>query len=169
MTTPTTDDPELVPIDAVARRLGIRASAIRYYEQRGLLEPVSRHSGRRWYGPPEIRRLAIIQYWQQSGLLSLQEINDILAGPSANRRWAQVLQDRIEALRAKTEQTQAAREFLEHILTHHQDSPPDGCAHYEALIWQHHQSDERPVINDRNRRPNPAARTRRTAAPPRRD
>ena len=47
----------LVPIDEVARRLGLRASAIRYYEERGLVQPSSRHAGRRWYGPAEIRRL----------------------------------------------------------------------------------------------------------------
>jgi hypothetical protein len=33
----------LVPLDTVARRLGLRASAIRYYDERGLLQPVSRH------------------------------------------------------------------------------------------------------------------------------
>src|ERR1700722_7427851 len=125
------DEIELVPIDEVARRLGLRASAIRYYEQRGLVEPVSRHSGRRWYGPAEIRRLAIVQYWQQSGLMSLDEIADILAGPSANRRWAQVVEDHIEALQARIERMQTARQFLEHILTFHPDSAPDGCAHYE--------------------------------------
>jgi DNA-binding transcriptional MerR regulator len=51
MTTHTADGTELVPIDEVARWLGIRASAIRYYEERGLVHPLSRQSGRRWYGP----------------------------------------------------------------------------------------------------------------------
>ena len=48
------EQPELLPIDEVARRLGLRASAIRYYEERGLVQPVSRHAGRRWYGPDEV-------------------------------------------------------------------------------------------------------------------
>jgi DNA-binding transcriptional MerR regulator len=38
---------ELVPIDEVARCFKIAASALRYYERRGLLEPASRHAGRR--------------------------------------------------------------------------------------------------------------------------
>jgi MerR family transcriptional regulator, copper efflux regulator len=130
-----TDTSELVPIDEVARRFGLRASTIRYYEERGLLEPVSRHSGRRWYGPSEIRRLAIIRYWQESGLMSLEEIKDILAGPDATRRWKQVVGDRIESLRVQVERMEAAREFLEHIIDKHDDAP-DGCAHYEALIWE---------------------------------
>lgn len=46
-------DRELVSIDEVARRLRLRASAIRYYEQRGLVQPASRRGGRRWYGAAE--------------------------------------------------------------------------------------------------------------------
>jgi MerR family copper efflux transcriptional regulator len=125
----------LVPIDEVARQFGIRASAIRYYEERGLLEPVLRRAGRRWYGPAEIRRLAIIQYWQQSGLMSLEEIGEILAGPGASGRWQQVVTARIEALRARAERMNAARAYLEHVLAHHRDTAPDGCDHFESLIW----------------------------------
>ena len=69
----------------MAKRLGLRSSAIRYYEERGLVAPVARRAGRRWYGPVEIRRLAIIRYWQSSGLMSLEEIGDILAGPEATQ------------------------------------------------------------------------------------
>ena len=125
---------DVTPIDEVARRLGLRASAIRYYEDRGLVQPVSRHSGRRWYGPAEIRRLAIIQYWQRSGLMSLDEIGDILAGPAATRGWTQIVQERIDALRLQAERMNDAREYLEHVLSHHHDSPPDGCRHYESLM-----------------------------------
>src|ERR1700733_6174997 len=82
---PEKGEPALPPIDEVARRLGLRASAIRYYEERGLVRPASRQAGRRWYGPDEIRRLAIILYWQRYGLMSLEEIGDILAGPTATR------------------------------------------------------------------------------------
>ena len=125
----------LVPIDEVARQFGIRASAIRYYEERGLLEPAARRAGRRWYGPAEIRRLAIIQYWQQSGLMSLEEIGEILAGPAPSRPWRQVVEARIETLRVRSERLDAARAYLEHVLTFHQDAAPNGCTRFEALIW----------------------------------
>lgn len=125
---------DLAPIDEVARRLGLRASAIRYYEERGLVEPVSRQSGRRWYGPDEIRRLAVIQYWQGYGLMSLDEISDILAGPTATRGWAQIITDRIDSLRVQAERMNAAREHLEHVLSHHADSSNDGCPYFEALL-----------------------------------
>ena len=133
---PAEGGPDLVAIDEVARRLGLRASAIRYYEERGLVRPASREAGRRWYGPDEIRRLAIILYWQRYGLMSLEEIGDILAGPTATRGWAQIVQERIEALRLQAERMDAARAHLEHVLSHHRDqaSPPDGCHHYEEAL-----------------------------------
>ena len=129
---------DLVPIDEVARRFNIRASAIRYYEERGLLDPASRRSGRRWYGPEQIRRLAIILYWQTCGLMSLDEIADILAGPTSSREWAQIVSERIEALRRQAEQMTQAREYLEHVLSHHRDGPPDGCQHFESVIFATH-------------------------------
>ena len=59
----------LVPIDEVARRLGLRASAIRYYQQRGLVQPTSQQAGKRWFSAEQVRRLAIIRFWQESGLI----------------------------------------------------------------------------------------------------
>src|ERR1700679_3524504 len=88
---PAEGEPDLVPIDEVARRLGLRASAIRYYEDRGLLRPSARRAGRRWYSPTDIRRLAIIGHWQRVGRMSLDEIGEILAGPAATRGWAQIV------------------------------------------------------------------------------
>ncbi|HTX00835.1 MAG TPA: MerR family transcriptional regulator [Acidimicrobiales bacterium] len=150
---------ELAPIDVVARRLGLRASAIRYYEERGLIEPAFRRAGRRWYGPREVRRLAVIRYWQETGLMSLEEIAEILAGPAAGGgrgregeggrgregeggrgpgRWRAVVEGRAAALGAQIERMQGAKAVLEHILAEHAASPGgsiDGCPHYEAHIW----------------------------------
>jgi MerR family transcriptional regulator, copper efflux regulator len=129
-----TAEETMVPIDELARRFGIKASAIRYYEDRGLLQPVSRHSGRRWYGQTEIRRLAIIQYWQRSGLMSLDDIAQILAGPDGTDRWHELIARQLTTLGERIERMEAARSFLEHVASHHDDTP-DGCPHYEALIW----------------------------------
>jgi MerR family transcriptional regulator, copper efflux regulator len=134
VTEPAVETSDLVPIDEVARRFGIRASTIRYYEERGLLDPVSRHSGRRWYGPSELRRLAVIRYWQELGLMRLDDIGELLSGPEPSGRWAEVMEEHLRTLRTKIEQMEAAREFLEHVTSHHGEVP-DGCPHYETLIW----------------------------------
>jgi len=128
-------DADLVPIDAVARRFGIPASTIRYYEERGLVQPVSRRAGRRWYGQDEIRHLAIIRFWQKSGLMSLDEIGEILGGPDGSAAWPHIIRGRIEAINTQIDSMQAARDYLQHILDHHPHSPPDGCQHFEGVIW----------------------------------
>jgi MerR family copper efflux transcriptional regulator len=126
----------LAPIDAVARQLRMPASTIRYYEERGLVAPASRHAGRRWFGQDEIRRLAIIRYWQQSGGMSLAEIGEILAGPSGAGAWQRIIQDRIAQITGQIESMQLARTHLEHVLAHHGHSPPDGCEYFERYIWK---------------------------------
>jgi MerR family transcriptional regulator, copper efflux regulator len=134
-----TDAPEpdvgsLLPIDEVARRFGVRSSAIRYYEERGLLHPVSRHGGRRWYGPSELRRLAIIRYWQRNALMSLDDIAVILGGSEATSRWRDVVDRHVESLDDQIQRMTVAREFLGHVRAHH-ETAPDGCPHFEANIW----------------------------------
>jgi DNA-binding transcriptional MerR regulator len=133
-------DPDtLVPIEQAARRFGVRASALRYYEERGLLAPASRHSGRRWYGPAELRRIAVIRYWQRSALLSLEEIAELLDGPDqagpAARPWPHVARDRIAAMRARISALEQACALLEHTLEHHPDGSPEGCPYYEEELW----------------------------------
>jgi MerR family redox-sensitive transcriptional activator SoxR len=56
----------------------LRASAIRYYEEVGLLPAPPRSSGRRVYGADAISRIAFLQFAQEAGF-SLAEIK-VLAG-----------------------------------------------------------------------------------------
>ncbi len=156
------DDADLEPIETVARRLGLPASAIRYYEQRGLVAPASRRSGRRWYGPDEIRRLAVIRYWQRCGLMSLDEIGGILAGPAATRGWTGIVEERIADLRTQADRLTEAREYLEHVLAHHRDSAPDGCRHFEARLFEAQLFEARP---DDERAPRPVRTSGRPGVP----
>jgi len=134
-----TDTGELVPIDKVARRFGLAASALRYYERRGLLEPASRHGGRRWYGRTGLRRLAIIAFWQQSALMSLDQISTLLEGPSAAGQWKQIVGERRQALDQQIEQMTMARDFLELMLTCPREHSVDDCPYFEQAIWQSHE------------------------------
>jgi MerR family transcriptional regulator, copper efflux regulator len=147
MTMSTDEVAELVPIDVVARQFGIRASTIRYYEERGLLEAVSRHFGRRWYGAAKLRRLAIIRYWQQSASMSLDDIKEILVGSESRNQWREVIDRRLAPLRQRIEEMEAARAFLEHVAFHH-DKAPDGCPHFEELIWG-----RRPALDIQHEKP----------------
>lgn len=70
--------PELLTIGEVSRRSGVAASALRFYEQRGLIESERAGSGHRHYPRPVLRRIAFIVFAQRVGL-TLDEIGDELA------------------------------------------------------------------------------------------
>jgi MerR family redox-sensitive transcriptional activator SoxR len=70
---------QLMTIGEVARRAGVRASAIRYYESRGVLPAAERVGGQRRYGEDTVERLGFVDVAQQAGF-SLDEIRDLLEG-----------------------------------------------------------------------------------------
>lgn len=63
----------LLTIGEVARRSGVAASALRFYEERGLIGSERAGSGHRRYPRPVLRRIAFIVYAQRVGL-KLDEI-----------------------------------------------------------------------------------------------
>jgi MerR, DNA binding len=67
--------------------------------------------------------------------MSLDEIGEMLSGSGESRRWSEIMADRIAVLDAQIARMQGAREFLEHVASKHRQAP-DGCPHFEALIWQ---------------------------------
>jgi MerR family transcriptional regulator, redox-sensitive transcriptional activator SoxR len=69
---------DLLTIGEVARRSGVAASALRFYEDKGLISSERAGSGHRRYPRPVLRRIAFIVYAQRIGL-TLQEIGRELA------------------------------------------------------------------------------------------
>jgi MerR family redox-sensitive transcriptional activator SoxR len=72
------DDRDVLPIGEVARRAGLATSALRYYEDQGLIGAQRSPGGRRVYPRAVLRRLAFIRAAQRVGL-SLEEIKEALA------------------------------------------------------------------------------------------
>jgi len=62
-----------IPISEVARRSGVASSALRFYEERGLIQSERAGSGHRRYPRSALRRIAFIVFAQRIGL-SLEEI-----------------------------------------------------------------------------------------------
>ena len=77
-------DDELLSIGEAARRSGVAASALRFYEQRGLIESERAGSGHRHYKRAVLRRIAFIVFAQRIGL-TLDEIAPELAKLPENR------------------------------------------------------------------------------------
>jgi MerR family transcriptional regulator, redox-sensitive transcriptional activator SoxR len=75
---------EILTIAQVARRSGVAASALRFYEQRGLIASHRTGSGHRRFSRAVLRRVAFIVFAQRIGL-SLDEIAAQLEKLPANR------------------------------------------------------------------------------------
>ncbi len=69
---------ELLTITEVARRSGVAASALRFYEERGLIRSERAGSGHRRYPRAVLRRIAFLVFAQRVGL-TLDEISAELA------------------------------------------------------------------------------------------
>jgi len=76
--------PELLTIGEVARRSGVAASALRYYDQRGLIASERAGSGHRRYHRSVLRRIAFIVFAQHVGLM-LDDIGNELEKLPDNR------------------------------------------------------------------------------------
>ena len=99
----------LLTIGEVARRSGVAASALRFYEERGLIGSERAGSGHRRYPRAVLRRIAFIVFAQRIGL-TLDEIGAELAklpsGRAPTRRdwsrltrgWASGIDQRIAEL-----------------------------------------------------------------------
>jgi MerR family redox-sensitive transcriptional activator SoxR len=68
----------LLTIGEVSRRSGVASSALRFYEERGLIRSERAGSGHRRYPRPVLRRIAFIVFAQRIGL-TLEDIGRELA------------------------------------------------------------------------------------------
>jgi MerR family transcriptional regulator, redox-sensitive transcriptional activator SoxR len=96
-------------IGEVSRRSGVATSALRFYEDRGLITSEREGSGHRRYQRPVLRRIAFIVFAQKIGL-TLDEIGAELATLPPNRAptrrdwsllsrsWTARIEDRIAEL-----------------------------------------------------------------------
>jgi MerR family redox-sensitive transcriptional activator SoxR len=100
-------------IGEVAEEAGLRPSAIRYYEEIGLLPEPDRVSGQRVYETAVFRRLALIDVSQRAGL-NLDEIRELLdAGTEPiSPRIQELAAKKLPEVEALIERAEAMRDWL---------------------------------------------------------
>jgi DNA-binding transcriptional MerR regulator len=90
-----------IDISELAKRSGVRASTLRFYEEKGLIASTGRRGLKRLFEPAVAERLALIALGRASGF-SLEEIAAMLGGPDIDRTRlrakAAELDKRIETL-----------------------------------------------------------------------
>jgi DNA-binding transcriptional MerR regulator len=123
-------DMTLIRIGQAAAQLGLSTSALRYYDDRGLVSPV-RQRGQRMYGVDELRRLAFIKIAQHLGV-PLQTAGAVLDTPG--QTWRPIVAEQIAELNRVIAQAQLAQDFLTHALHCPADHPARQCPTMTAAL-----------------------------------
>jgi MerR family redox-sensitive transcriptional activator SoxR len=105
-------------ISDVARRFGLKTSAIRYYESIGILPRAERRNGQRRYDQSILFRLAILQRARESGF-TLKEIRQLLFGfrPATRppKRWRELSRRKLIELDQRMERLQLMKTLLKRL------------------------------------------------------
>ena len=99
-------------IGEVAQLSGLPASAIRYYEAKGLIASVSRKGLRRQFSDQVVQRLALIQLGRQAGF-SLDELKQMF-DDNEGAIDRQLLRDKADELDEQIRQLVRMRDGLRH-------------------------------------------------------
>jgi MerR family copper efflux transcriptional regulator len=136
---------ETLTIGQVAKKVGMRTSAIRFYEEQGILTPAERsESGYRLYDNRAVEELRLIQRGQQLGF-SLTDMQTILKGWREGNLDQQAFIDTAEARYLKLERDVTALLALQHELglflqdiyhTSHKPAPAALLSELIDHIWR---------------------------------
>ncbi len=125
--------PEVLTIGEVAQRAGVATSALRYYDEIGLLDPVTRVSGQRRYTDAAVEVVGIIRFFREVGF-TLSEIRALMESRSRSPdAWRALAARKLEELRTRVAKEEAARIAIDHALA----SPSDDlheCPTFRAVV-----------------------------------
>jgi len=103
----------LLTIGEVARRSGLRDSAIRYYERAGILPTPMRLSGQRRYTEAVLGRLAVLRRAKDCGL-TLEEAKGLFEDSGRpSERWQRIAKKKIAELDAMMGRIEQMRDLLQ--------------------------------------------------------
>lgn len=106
-------------IGQVAKRVGVAASAIRFYESEGLLPKADRRGGRRVYPESILQSLALIDLAKSAGF-TIAEIRQLLRGFSRRTppgvRWRSLASSKVEELDARIQEAERMKGVLEAVM-----------------------------------------------------
>jgi MerR family transcriptional regulator, redox-sensitive transcriptional activator SoxR len=92
---------EMMTIGELARRTGVQTSALRYYEEAGVLPPPRRVNGQRRYDPSAVRVVRVLRFAQQAGF-TLAEIRTLFHGfgteTPLHERWEALAHEKLREL-----------------------------------------------------------------------
>lgn len=105
---------EILDIGEVTRRTGVPASALRYYDEIGLIASIGRRGLRRQFGPETIWQLSLISLGKKAGF-SLEEIAGILGKAGVVELPRSTLLARADEIDRQIRDLTVLRDLLSHV------------------------------------------------------
>jgi MerR family copper efflux transcriptional regulator len=123
----------LLTIGELARRAGVATSALRFWEDLGLLPPTARISGQRRYPEMAVRRVGIILLQRDAGFSLAEQKALAESRAAAPGDWQQLARRKLAELDDQIAKAQAARELLDHALRcPHEDVTE--CPNFASIV-----------------------------------
>ena len=120
-------------ISEVAKRSGLKPSALRYYEKRGLIASDGRRGLRREYDDSVLTRLALIALGRRAGF-SLDRIGALFRPQGGKLNLSrQELQKQAGNLRRQAQELNTTAELLDHIAACSAPSHLE-CPRFQAIL-----------------------------------
>ncbi len=101
-------------IGEVCARTGLRPSALRYYEELGLIAPVARHGLRRQYTPETVIQLQLIGMGRSAGF-ALDEMSGLFGHNVTPTLPREALREKARDLDQRIRELTALRDTLRHV------------------------------------------------------
>ncbi|PJI98583.1 DNA-binding transcriptional MerR regulator [Acidovorax sp. 69] len=145
-------------IAEVARRSGLRASTLRYYEEKGLVHSVGAPGERRRFAPGVLDQLALIALGQSAGL-SLDDIRSMFLASGEPNIDRQLLSAKADELDAMVKRLKAMSNGLRHAAACPAESHAQ-CPSFQRLL----KAAAAGALEHKQNRVKPVAGLRRTGA-----
>ncbi|KZL21497.1 Redox-sensitive transcriptional activator SoxR [Pseudovibrio axinellae] len=123
---------KLLDIGEITERSGVKPSTLRYYEEVGLIQSVTRHGLRRQYEPQTLTKLSLIAFAKSAGF----SLADIL-GMFTDNGQLQFPRDQIRARADQIDQRIKELTTLRNALHHVADCPAPShleCPSFQSLL-----------------------------------
>jgi DNA-binding transcriptional MerR regulator len=155
--------PGLLSIGELAERSGVATTALRYYDQLGLLRPTERGSGgRRRYAASAVAAVGVIRFLREVGF-TLAEVDSFLAA-SEQRSRQEVIGRKLAEVTEQQHRLEVARDLLQHGRTCAAGDPLE-CSRFWSIIARHRHGLSIEESHAREHEANPSPTARRFAAP----
>jgi DNA-binding transcriptional MerR regulator len=125
---------EQLAIGELARATGVATSALRYWEELGLLPAPARVSGQRRYPASAVELVGLILLLQDAGFTLREQKALIASRHDGSDAWRELHQRKLAELDAWITRAQAARTAIAHALACQHDKGLFDCPNFAAVL-----------------------------------